>query len=79
MLKYNPATWRVPIDFSQEGDAKPKLVHSALQLLLVLLLYPAPEGEINAYRKALSRLHRAEDFQFIQHGLTLVLAQPVWV
>lgn len=49
----------------------------SLQLLLVLVLYPDPAGEANQYRKALSRLHRAEDFQFIQQGLTTVLTQPV--
>lgn len=76
-MKYNPASWRVPIDFSVEGDSKTRLVHLSLQLLLVLLLYPDPAGEANQYRKAMGRLHRAEDFQFIQQGLTMVLTQPV--
>lgn len=79
MLKYNPATWRVPVDMSLGTDAKPSLVTLSLQLLDVLLLYTVPDGETNAFRKALSRLHRAEDFQFIQQGITLVLTQPVSV
>ncbi|KAK4541104.1 hypothetical protein LTR36_008329 [Oleoguttula mirabilis] len=77
VLKYNPATWRVPIDFTIEGDPKTKLVNLSLQLLLVLALYPDPTGEANQYRKSMSRLHRVEDFQFIQQGLTTVLTQPV--
>lgn len=36
-----------------------------------------PNDQPNAFRKSLSRLHRVEDFQFIQQGLTLVLTQPV--
>jgi len=77
VLKYNPATWRVPIDFSIDGDCRAKLVTLSLQLLLVLVLYTVPNGEPNGFRKAISRLHRVEDFQFIQQGLTVVLTQPV--
>lgn len=51
----------------------------SLQLLLVLALYPDPTGEANQYRKSMSRLHRVEDFQFIQQGLTTVLTQPVYI
>jgi len=76
-MKFNPASWRVPLDFTMEGDPKMRLVHLSLQLLLVLLLYPDPIGEVNQYRKALGRLHRVEDFQFIQQGITMVLMQPV--
>ncbi|WPG98519.1 Hypothetical protein R9X50_00131000 [Acrodontium crateriforme] len=77
VLKYNPATWRVPINFAADGDVKMRLVNVSLQLLLVLVLYPAPQGETNAFRKAISRLHRVEDFQFIQQGMNLVLTQPI--
>jgi hypothetical protein len=49
----------------------------SLQLLLVLIIYPVPNDQPNAFRKSLSRLHRVEDFQFIQQGITLVLTQPV--
>lgn len=79
VLKYNPATWRVPVDFSTEGDPKSRLANLSLDLLLVLILYPDPTGEANAYRKSIGRLHRVEDFQFIQQGLTTVLMQPVCI
>ena len=49
----------------------------SLQLLLVLIIYPVPNEQPNAFRKSLSRLHRVEDFQFIQQGITLILTQPV--
>jgi len=58
-------------------DPKQLLVTYSLQLLLVLIIYPVPSDQPNAFRKSLSRLHRVEDFQFIQQGLTLVLTQPV--
>ena len=45
--------------------------------MLVLIIYPVPNEQPNAFRKSLSRLHRAEDFQFIQQGITLILTQPV--
>lgn len=77
VLKYNPATWRVPMDFAADGEAKTRLVNVSLQLLLVLVLYPTPRGETNAFRKAITRLHRVEDFQFIQQGMNLVLTQPI--
>jgi hypothetical protein len=43
----------------------------------VLIIYSPPNDQPNAFRKSLSRLHRVEDFQFIQQGITLVLTQPV--
>lgn len=49
----------------------------SLQLILVLIIYSPPNDQPNAFRKSLSRLHRVEDFQFIQQGITLVLTQPV--
>lgn len=80
VLKYNPASWRVPLDLTAvTKDPKQQLVTYSLQLLLILIIYPVPQDEPNAFRKALSRLHRAEDFQFIQQGLTTVLTQPVSV
>jgi hypothetical protein len=78
ILKYNPASWRVPLDLTAvTRDPKQLLVTYSLQLLLVLIIYPVPNNQPNAFRKSLSRLHRVEDFQFIQQGLTLVLTQPV--
>lgn len=58
-------------------DPKQLLVTYSLQFLLVLIIYPVPNDQTNAFRKSLSRLHRVEDFQFIQQGITLVLTQPV--
>ncbi|KAK3667360.1 hypothetical protein LTR22_001876 [Elasticomyces elasticus] len=77
VLKYNPASWRVPVELTAEGDSRAKLANLSLDLLLVLLMYPDQKGEQNAYRKSLGRLHRVEDFQFIQQGLTTVLMQPI--
>jgi hypothetical protein len=78
VIKYNPASWRVPLDLTAvTRDPKQLLVTYSLQLLLVLIIYPVPNDQPNAFRKSLSRLHRVEDFQFIQQGLTLVLTQPV--
>ncbi|KAK1060650.1 hypothetical protein LTR74_011665 [Friedmanniomyces endolithicus] len=77
VLKYNPASWRVPVELTAEGDSRARLANMSLDLLLVLLLYPDQGGEPNAYRKSLGRLHRVEDFQFIQLGLTTVLMQPI--
>ena len=79
VLKYNPASWRVPVELTAEGDSRARLANMSLDLLLVLLLYPDQGGEPNAYRKSLGRLHRVEDFQFIQLGLTTVLMRPVRV
>lgn len=68
----------MPLDLSAvTKDPKQSLVTYSLQFLLVLVIQPVPNDEPNEFRKALSRLHRAEDFQFIQQGLTLVLTQPV--
>ncbi|KAK5116137.1 hypothetical protein LTR62_008463 [Meristemomyces frigidus] len=78
VLKFNPASWRVPVDLTSEHETKAKLANLSLEVLLLLILYPdQPNGETNAYRKSLSRLHRVEDFQFIQQGLTTVLMQPI--
>ncbi|RPB12432.1 hypothetical protein P167DRAFT_587994 [Morchella conica CCBAS932] len=82
-LKYNPASWRVPYDHVVFTDPRQVLVTYCLQLLLVLLLYPVPEGlsnELQAknnYRHYLGRLHRTQDFQFLVDGMTRVLNQPI--
>ncbi|KAH8161746.1 hypothetical protein CIB48_g6511 [Xylaria polymorpha] len=69
-LKYNPASWRVPINTLVFKDPKEVLVTYTLQFLLVILLYPIPETSVgstpkNYYRHFLGRLHRPQDFQFI--------------
>ncbi len=80
-IKYNSASWRLPYDHVVWKDSKQTLVVYSLQLLLVLLLYPVPEGQgpppKNFYRHFLGRLHRPEDFQFLADGITRVLSQPM--
>lgn len=81
-LKYNPASWRVPYGSMMYKDPKQTLVTYALQFLLVVLLYTVPEDNVvhnrkNYYRHFLGRLHRPQDFQFINDGMTRILNQPV--
>ncbi|KAI1132000.1 high-temperature-induced dauer-formation protein-domain-containing protein [Nemania abortiva] len=81
-LKYNPASWRVPINTLVFKDPKEVLVTYTLQFLLVILLYPVPESPTgstpkNYYRHFLGRLHRPQDFQFILDGMTRILNQPM--
>ncbi|KAI0977374.1 high-temperature-induced dauer-formation protein-domain-containing protein [Xylaria arbuscula] len=81
-LKYNPASWRVPINTLVFKDPKEVLVTYTLQLLLMILLYPIPESTAgptpkNYYRHFLGRLHRPQDFQFILDGMTRILNQPI--
>lgn len=78
-LKYNPAAWRVPYNYK---NPKEILVTYALQLLLVVLVYPIPEtgplqAQKNFYRHFIGRLHRPQDFQFILDGMTRILNQPM--
>ncbi|KAI1330075.1 high-temperature-induced dauer-formation protein-domain-containing protein [Xylariaceae sp. FL0255] len=81
-LKYNPASWRVPINTLVFKDPKEILVTYTLHFLLVILLYTIPESSSgptpkNYYRHFLGRLHRPQDFQFIVDGMTRVLNQPI--
>ncbi|GAP89153.1 putative high-temperature-induced dauer-formation protein [Rosellinia necatrix] len=81
-LKYNPASWRVPINTLVFRDPKEVLVTYTLQFLLVILIYPIPEFPAgstpkNYYRHFLGRLHRPQDFQFILDGMTRILNQPI--
>ncbi|KAI0408205.1 high-temperature-induced dauer-formation protein-domain-containing protein [Xylaria palmicola] len=81
-LKYNPASWRVPINTLVFKDPKEVLLTYTLQFLLVILLYPIPESPTgptpkNYYRHFLGRLHRPQDFQFILDGMTRILNQPI--
>lgn len=75
MLKYNQNPWSFPIDLATK-DPKQSLVTYSLQFLLVLITYPVPGNGANDFRKAVGRLHRAEDFQFIVEGLRQILMQP---
>lgn len=81
-LKYIPATWRVPYNALVSKDTKQVLVTYALQTLLAMVIYPAPEQMTgltpkNYYRHFLGRLHRPQDFQFLVDGMTRVLNQPL--
>ncbi|KAI0201275.1 high-temperature-induced dauer-formation protein-domain-containing protein [Astrocystis sublimbata] len=81
-LKYNPASWRVPINTLVFKDPKEVLVTYTLHMLLVIILYPIPEATTgstpkNYYRHFLGRLHRPQDFQFILDGMTRILNQPI--
>ncbi|KAI9747794.1 MAG: hypothetical protein M1815_003902 [Lichina confinis] len=81
-MKYNPASWRVPYDHVVFKDSRQVLVNYCLQLLMVLVLYPVPDGKDgplgkNYFRHFLGRLHRPQDFQFLVDGMTRVLNQPV--
>ncbi|KIV86293.1 hypothetical protein PV11_01911 [Exophiala sideris] len=81
-IKSNTNSWRLPYDHVVRRDSRQTLVIYSLQLLLVLLLYPVPEGgnvatSKNYYRHFLGRLHRPEDFQFLADGMTRVLSQPM--
>ncbi|KAJ9644431.1 hypothetical protein H2204_001783 [Knufia peltigerae] len=81
-IKSNTISWRLPYDHVVRRDSKQTLVIYSLQFLLVLLLYPVPEGGSstapkNFYRHYLGRLHRPEDFQFLADGMTRVLSQPM--
>jgi hypothetical protein len=62
------------------GDSKRLLVTNCLQLVLVLAIYgpPIEAASIkNMFRTSMSSLYRPDDFQFIQTGMSTVLAQPV--
>jgi hypothetical protein len=82
VIKFNPASWKVPYGQMLVRDPKEILVTYALQFLLVVLVYPVPETgpahtQKNYYRHFLGRLHRAQDFQFIVDGMMRILNQPI--
>ncbi|KAL8742057.1 MAG: hypothetical protein Q9190_005404 [Brigantiaea leucoxantha] len=81
-LKYNPATWRVPYDHVVYKDPKQIHVSYCIQFLLVLLLYPIPDGlpgppQKNYFRHFLGRVHRPQDLQFLIEGMMRTLNQPL--
>jgi hypothetical protein len=81
VLKYNPNMWSMPLDIATgAGDSKKLLVTNCLQLVLVLTIYGPPlevSSLKNQFRQSMSSLYRPDDFQFIQTGMSTVLAQPV--
>lgn len=87
VLKYNPNLWSAlsnvngALDLATgANDAKKVLVTNCLHLILVLVVYDPPTASSetrNQFRQSMSSLHRPDDLQFIQTGLSTVLAQPV--
>lgn len=84
VLKYNPNLWSAlsnvngALDLATgANDVKKILVTNCLHLILVLVIYDPPTETKNQFRQSLSSLHRPDDLQFIQTGLSTVLAQPV--
>lgn len=84
VLKYNPNLWLALSDVNGAldlatgaNDAKKLLVTNCLHLMLVLVVYDPPTQTRNQFRQSMSSLHRPDDLQFIQTGLSTVLAQPV--
>ncbi|TGZ84459.1 hypothetical protein EX30DRAFT_313048 [Ascodesmis nigricans] len=80
-LNYNQPSWGLPYDHVVLSDPRQVLVTYSLQLLLVLLLYPVPEGAgpglKNVYRYYLGKLHRPQDFQHCFFGMMAILNQPM--
>lgn len=79
VLKYNPSMWSTPAEVVVRAHENRKLlVTNCLQLILVLTIYePPPDAIQNQFRRALSQLHRPNDFQFIQAGINSALTYPI--
>lgn len=84
VLKYNPNLWSAlsnvngALDLATgANETKKMLVTNCVHLILVLVVYDPPTETKNQFRQSLSSLHRPDDLQFIQTGLSTVLAQPV--
>ncbi|XP_075259274.1 protein HID1-like isoform X2 [Convolutriloba macropyga] len=88
---YDPVGYGVPYNHLMFRDYREPLVQVALQLLIVTLDHDVgngtaddqPEDEAdssqpdNLFVNYLSRIHRDEDFNFILHGLTRLLNNPL--
>lgn len=93
--KYNPMGWTaVPYNHIMYTDPREQLVAVCLRVLLIVLDYRSPDiiqsdnnTEIadhaetmdNAFRYYLSKLHRAQDFQFLIDGIYRILSNPMQV
>ncbi|GAA5806668.1 hypothetical protein MFLAVUS_000016 [Mucor flavus] len=91
--KYNPMGWTaVPYNHIMYTDPREQLVAVCLRVLLIVLDYRSPDiiqsdnnTEIadhaetmdNAFRYYLSKLHRAQDFQFLIDGIYRILSNPM--
>ncbi|KAF2171088.1 hypothetical protein M409DRAFT_35897 [Zasmidium cellare ATCC 36951] len=79
VLKYNPGLWSTPAEVVVRAhENRKQLVTNCLHLILVLTIYePPPDAIQNQFRRALSQLHRPNDFQFIQAGVNQALTHPI--
>ncbi|KAF2208503.1 hypothetical protein CERZMDRAFT_48997 [Cercospora zeae-maydis SCOH1-5] len=76
VLRFNPNVWTIPSGWQGARDTKKLLVLNCIQFLLVTMVYIPPEGK-NLFRSSMGALFRPDDFQFIHHGVNLVISQPV--
>lgn len=83
--KYNPMGWTaVPYNHIMYTDPREQLVALCLRTLLIVLDYrfemeEHEETMENAFRFYLSKLHRAQDFQFLFDGIYRILSSPMQV
>ncbi|KAI9025060.1 high-temperature-induced dauer-formation protein-domain-containing protein [Phycomyces nitens] len=82
--KYNPLGWGVPYNHVMFTDTREQLVSTCLRTLLVILDYRSPRSREenmdtsdNLFRHYLSKLHRAQDFQFLIDGIYRILSHPM--
>lgn len=87
-LKYSPR-WKVPYDHMLVSDGHKVLITYSLQFLEALLIYPIPDNAYahycdenttqlkNVFRHLCSKIHKAEDLQFIADSLVKMLSQPI--
>ncbi|USW51319.1 hypothetical protein Slin15195_G046380 [Septoria linicola] len=76
VLRFNPNLWTIPSGWQGSRDVKKLLVLNCMQFLLVTMVYIPPEGK-NLFRSSIGALFRPDDFQFIHHGINLVISQPM--
>lgn len=93
VMKFNPASWVIPYTHVGFNDPRQLLTTYSMHLLLILITSPIREADvahfksriaklpneepINTYQFYISKLHRANDFQFVLDGISRVLSQPV--
>jgi hypothetical protein len=80
--KYNPLGWSVPCHSLLFIDPRGELMAICLRTLLVILDYTTPsveEEDKHIFRYYLSKLHRAQDFQFLIDCIYRILSNPMQV
>ena len=78
VMRFNPNLWTIPSGWQGARDNKKLLVLNCIQFLLVTMVYMPPDGK-NTFRSSIGALFRPDDFQFIHHGINVVISQPVSV